>query len=58
MEELEEALEKVKALLPSLPENQSSYALYNSGSSYINTNTGNGPQNSNNSSSNQFNGPR
>lgn len=57
IDELKEALRKVKAIPDSLPEEESSYSFYNSGSGWMNVNTGTAPQNNNNSSGYQFNGP-
>ncbi|KAJ5159343.1 uncharacterized protein N7500_008994 [Penicillium coprophilum] len=57
VDELKEALRKVKGMADSLPNEESSYSFYNSGSGWMNVNTGTAPQNNNNGSGYQFNGP-
>jgi len=58
VKELQNALQEISAIPLSLPEDEpSSYTFYNSGEGRINVNTGGAPQNNNNSSGYQFNGP-
>ena len=57
VEYLEEALRVFMAIPKSLPEDGPRYSFHNSGHGRMNVNTGTAPQNNNNSSGYQFNGP-
>lgn len=57
VEDLENDLGIFLAMPGSLPEDAPRYSFHNSGQGWMNVNTGTAPQNNNNSSGYQFNGP-